>query len=121
MNFAAASFLSGLEPKRLKQCPNCAMLFLLESKRRKRFCTDSCRSQYHNRIRVESGKQALYICFGVVGDTFIIEAVKRLPEILPFFQNCQPTQPGLLAFQNQELKQALVIMKRNTSIMMKEP
>lgn len=61
MHFAAASFLSGLDPKRLKQCPNCAMLFLLESKRRKRFCTDSCRSQHHNRIRVESGKQALYM------------------------------------------------------------
>ncbi|MEE9239641.1 MAG: hypothetical protein V3U53_00450 [bacterium] len=61
LHFAAASFLSGLDPKRLKQCPNCAMLFLLESKRRKRFCTDSCRSQYHNRIRVESGRQALYM------------------------------------------------------------
>lgn len=61
MHFAAASFLSGLDPKRLKQCPNCTCLFLLESKRRKRFCTDSCRSQHHNRIRVESGRQALYM------------------------------------------------------------
>ncbi len=61
LHVAAASFLSGLDPKRLKQCPNCGKLFLLESKRRKRFCTDSCRSQHHNRIRVESGKQALYM------------------------------------------------------------
>jgi len=61
LHFAVARFLSGLEPQRLKKCPNCARLFLLDAMHRKRFCTDSCRTGFHNRIRVETGRQALYM------------------------------------------------------------
>lgn len=61
LHFALARFLSGLEPRRLKKCPNCARLFLLDALNRKRFCTDSCRTTFHNRVRVETGQQALYM------------------------------------------------------------
>jgi len=61
LHFAAARFLSGLDPRRLRRCPQCGALFLLEAMRRKRFCTPGCRSGYHNRVRVETGRQALYM------------------------------------------------------------
>lgn len=61
LHFAVGRFLSGLDPRRLKKCPHCARLFLLEARHRKRFCTDSCRTGFHNRERVESGRQALYM------------------------------------------------------------
>lgn len=61
LHFAVSRFLSGLEPQRLKKCPNCTRLFLLDAMHRKRFCTDSCRTTFHNRVRVETGRQALYM------------------------------------------------------------
>ncbi|MBI3024817.1 MAG: hypothetical protein HY618_06040 [Candidatus Tectomicrobia bacterium] len=61
LHFAVTRFLSGLEPQRLKKCPHCSRLFLLDAMHRKRFCTDSCRTSFHNRVRVETGRQALYM------------------------------------------------------------
>ncbi|MEE9274232.1 MAG: hypothetical protein V3V62_02860 [bacterium] len=59
--FFAARFFSGIDPSRLRRCPHCGGFFVPAAMRRKRFCADSCRLRYHNRVRVESGKQARYM------------------------------------------------------------
>ncbi len=59
--FAAARFISGLDPAWLALCPNCEALFQQKTGKRRRFCSDGCRTRYHNNIRVDSGRQALYM------------------------------------------------------------
>ncbi|MDA1000773.1 MAG: hypothetical protein O2807_09720, partial [bacterium] len=54
LHFIAARFLASVNPRRMRLCPDCEKIFLQKNSRRKKFCTDSCRFRYHNRVRVEN-------------------------------------------------------------------
>ena len=59
--FAATRFISGLDPAWLALCPNFEALFQQKPGKRRRFCSDGCRTRYHDNIRVDFGRQALYM------------------------------------------------------------
>ena len=54
------------------------------------------------------------IVWRVSRDALTVKRMQRLSVVFPFFQYCQPTQTRLCAFQNQEFKQASVVMNRAT-------
>src|ERR1700689_415718 len=59
------------------------------------------------------GEQARNSGLVVAGHFARIESIERGPVCLSFLENGDPTQAGLRAFQNQELKQSAVIGQRN--------
>jgi hypothetical protein len=46
---------------KIKNCNKCNKYFIEIRKGRKQYCTDKCRLDYHNRIRIDSGEHAAYV------------------------------------------------------------
>jgi hypothetical protein len=58
-------------------------------------------------------KQPLHIARAIAGDLLCAESIERLPIVLPFLQNRDPTQSRLGAFENQELEEHPIVVQRD--------